>query len=165
MPPFEENLRRIETIPGIGKWTAELILAEIGTDMDRFPTAEHLASWAGMCPGNDESAGKRRSGKTRKGDPWLREAMVEAARAAARTKDTYLSAKYHRIAARRGSKRAAVAIGHSMLVIIYHILEERTEYVDLGPTYHEERNRQAVIRRHLRSLEKLGLQVTIESIS
>ncbi|MCL6601214.1 MAG: IS110 family transposase, partial [Alicyclobacillus macrosporangiidus] len=151
MRPFEEDLRRIETIPGIGERTAELILAEIGTDMSRFPSAQHLASWAGMCPGNNESAGKRRSGKTRKGDPWLREALVEAARPAARTKNTYLSAKYHRIAARRGSKRAAVAVGHYMLIIIYHMLVNQTEYVDLGPTYQEERNRERVIRRHLRS--------------
>lgn len=165
MRPFEEDLRRIETIPGIGERTAELILAEIGTDMSRFPSAQHLASWAGMCPGNNESAGKRRSGKTRKGDPWLREALVEAARSAARTKNTYLSAKYHRIAARRGSKRAAVAVGHYMLIIIYHMLVNQTEYVDLGPTYQEERNRERVIRRHLRSLEKLGLTVTIQIAS
>ncbi|WAH36320.1 IS110 family RNA-guided transposase [Alicyclobacillus dauci] len=165
MRPIDEDLRRIQTIPGIGKRTAELILAEIGTDMSRFPSAHHLASWAGMCPGNNESAGKRRSGKTRKGDPWLREALIEAARGAARTKNTYLSARYHRIAARRGSKRAAVAVGHYMLIIIYHMLVNQTEYEDLGPTYHEERNRERVIRRHLHSLEKLGLTVTVQPAS
>ncbi|GMA63490.1 IS110 family transposase (plasmid) [Alicyclobacillus fastidiosus] len=165
MRPFDEDLRRIQTIPGIGERTAELILAEIGTDMSRFPSAQHLASWAGMCPGNNESAGKRRSGKTRKGDPWLREALIEAARGAARTKNTYLSAKYHRIAARRGSKRAAVAVGHYMLIIIYHMLVNQTEYEDLGPTYHEERNRERVIRRHLHSLEKLGLTVIVQPTS
>ncbi|GMA64930.1 IS110 family transposase [Alicyclobacillus fastidiosus] len=165
MRPFDEDLRRIQTIPGIGERTAELILAEIGTDMSRFPSAQHLASWAGMCPGNNESAGKRRSGKTRKGDPWLREALIEAARGAARTKNTYLSAKYHRIAARRGSKRAAVAVGHYMLIIIYHMLVNQTEYEDLGPTYHEERNRERVIRRHLYSLEKLGLTVIVQPTS
>ncbi|GMA65693.1 hypothetical protein GCM10025859_61330 [Alicyclobacillus fastidiosus] len=133
--------------------------------MSRFPSAQHLASWAGMCPGNNESAGKRRSGKTRKGDPWLREALIEAARGAARTKNTYLSAKYHRIAARRGSKRAAVAVGHYMLIIIYHMLVNQTEYEDLGPTYHEERNRERVIRRHLHSLEKLGLTVIVQPTS
>ncbi|WAH44928.1 IS110 family transposase (plasmid) [Alicyclobacillus fastidiosus] len=164
MRPFDEDLRRIQTIPGIGERTAELILAEIGTDMSRFPSAQHLASWAGMCPGNNESAGKRRSGKTRKGDPWLREALIEAARGAARTKNTYLSAKYHRIAARRGSKRAAVAVGHYMLIIIYHMLVNQTEE-DLGPTYHEERNRERVIRRHLHSLEKLGLTVIVQPTS
>ncbi|MBX6353496.1 MAG: IS110 family transposase [Thermoflavifilum sp.] len=162
MRPFEEDLRRLDTIPGIGRQTAELILAEIGTDMSRFPTAKHLASWAGMCPGNDESAGKRRSGKTRKGDRWLREALVEAARSAARTRNTYLSAKYHRIAARRGSKKAAVAVGHYMLVVIYHMLVSGTDYKDPGPMHQDKRKRQATIRRHIQSLEKLGPKVTVE---
>src|SRR5262249_28203823 len=105
--PFEPALERLQTVPGVGRRTAEVLLAEIGADRRRFPSAGHLASWAGLCPGNDESAGKRRSGRTRKGSPWLRTALVEAAQAAARTKDTYLAAQYRRLAARRGAKRAA----------------------------------------------------------
>ncbi|MCL6577586.1 IS110 family transposase [Kyrpidia sp.] len=165
MSPFEEDLRRLETIPGVGKRTAELILAEIGTDLTRFPSAAHLALWAGLCPGNNESAGKRHSGKTRKGNPWLREALVEAARATSRTKNTYLAAKYHRIAARRGSKRAAVAIAHWILVIIYHLLTKKTVYQDLGPNYQERKNREAVIRRYKKKLENLGLKITIQEAS
>jgi transposase len=122
--PCEAKLERLATIPGVGRRTAELLVAEIGTDMSRFPTSGHLASWAGMCPGNDESAGKRRSGKTRKGNPWLRSTLIEAARAAGRTKGTYLAAQYHRLAARRGTKRAAVAVGHTILVIAYRLLSE-----------------------------------------
>lgn len=128
MRPFEEALARLETIAGVGRRTAEVVMAEIGSDMDRFPTAGHLASWAGMCPGNNESAGKRKSGKTRKGSPWLREALTEAARAAGRTKNTYLASQYHRIAARRGANRAALAVGHTILVIIYHMLKHGTIY-------------------------------------
>ena len=102
--PFESVVERLQTIPGVGRRTAEVLLAELGPDLSRFPSAGHLASWAGLCPGNDESAGKRRSGRTRKGSPWLRTALVEAAQAAARTKDTYLAAQYRRLAARSGAK-------------------------------------------------------------
>jgi transposase len=123
MRPFEEALERLETIPGVGRRRAEAILAEIGADMSRFPTYRQLASWAGMCPGNNQSGGKRRGGKTTKGDPWLRAALVEAAHAAGRTKNTYLSAQYRRLATRRGKKRAAVAVGHTILVIAYCLLE------------------------------------------
>ena len=117
MRPFEAELAALDTIPGVGPWSAEVIIAEIGTDMSRFPSAGHLASWAGMCPGNNESAGKRKSGKTRKGSKWLRVALTEAANAAGRGKGTYLSSQYHRLVARRGKKKAAIAVGHSILVI------------------------------------------------
>jgi transposase len=160
--PVQEVLARLDTIPGIGPYVAEALVAEIGTDMTRFPSAAHLASWAGMCPGNDESAGKRRSGKTRKGNPWLRALLVQAAHAAARHKDTYLAALYGRLAARRGKKKAAVAVGHTILVIVYHMLRRGTEYQELGPRWFDERDREAVERRLVRRLEALGNKVTLE---
>ncbi len=163
--PFEPPMERLQTIPGVGRRTTEVLLAEIGTDLSRFPTARHLASWAGLCPGNDESAGKRRSGRTRKGSPWLRTALVEAARAAARTKDTYLAAQYRRLAARRGAKRAAVAVAHSILVMVYALLTQQTEYHDLGNHYFDERDRQAVERRLVRRLEALGYNVSLQPTS
>jgi transposase len=150
------------TIPGISQRSAEGILAEIGIDMSRFPTAGHLASWSGMCPGNHESAGKRLSGKTRKGSPYLRQLLVEAANAAARTKNTYLSAHYHRIAARRGRKRALIAVGHTILVIIYHLLSQQKSYEELGSNYFDERDRQNMEKRLVRRLEKLGYQVELQ---
>jgi len=160
--PFAAELERLETIPGVGRRTAEVLLAEIGTDMGRFPTPAHLASWAGMCPGNDESAGKRRSGKTRKGSPWLRSTLIEAARAAGRSKRTYLSTHYHRLAARRGTKRAAVAVGHTILVIAYHVLSEGEVYHDLGDRYFDKRDQQAVERRLVARLEGLGYKVSLD---
>ncbi len=129
--------------------------------MERFPTAGHLASWAGMCPGNNESAGKRQSGKTRKGSPWLRALLVQAAHAAARKKGTYLAAQYRRLAARRGRNKAAVAVGHTILVIAYHLLRRGTAYDDLGPRYFDEHDRQAVERRLVRRLEGLGYAVAL----
>ena len=128
--------------------------------MSRFKTVRHLASWAGMCPGNNESAGKRLSSKTRKGSPWLRKLLVEAAHAAAHTKNTYLAAQYHRIAARRGAKIAMIAVGHSLLTIIYHMLTEPMPYADLGGNYFDEQDRQSIEKRLVRRLEKLGYQVS-----
>ena len=164
--PVEPEMERIQTIPGVGRRTAEILVAEIGTDLTRFPSAAHLASWAGLCPGNDESAGKRRSGRTRKGSPWLRTALVEAARAAARTKGTYLAAQYRRLAARRGAKRAAIAVAHSLLGIVYVLLTRQQQgYHDLGSHYFDERDRQAVERRLVRRLEALGYTVSLQPTS
>jgi transposase len=160
--PDEEAIARLDTIPGVGRSVAETLVAEIGTDLTRFPTAKHLASWAGLCPGNHESAGKRRSGKTRKGSPWLRACLVQAAHAAARTKGTYLAAQYRRLAARRGRARAAVAVAHSILIIVYHVLTEGTVYRDLGGNYFDERDRQAVERRLVHRLESLGYTVSLQ---
>ncbi len=163
--PFEPQLKRLETIPGIKRRLAEVILAEIGTDMGRFPSARHLASWAGMCPGNNESAGKRLSGRTRKGSPWLRTALVEAAHAAIHTKDCYLSAQYHRLVVRRGGKKATIAVGHTLLVIVYHVLADEKDYEELGGNYFDEWDRQAVQKRLVRRLEKLGYEVTLTPTS
>jgi transposase len=160
--PFEAERQRLQTIPGVGRRGAEVLLAEIGPDMTRFPSAHHLAAWAGMCPGNYASAGKRQKGTTRKSSPWLRAMLAEAAREASHTKATYLAAQYHRLAAKRGRKRAIVAVGHSILVIAYHLLARQQPYAELGPTSFEERDRQATERRLIRRLEQLGLKVTIE---
>jgi transposase len=160
--PLAEAISRLDTIPGVGRRTAEILVAEIGTDMSRFPTAAHLASWAGICPGSDESAGKRRSGRTRKANPWLRTALVEAAQATARTADTYLAAQYRRLAARRGRKKATIAVGHTLLVIAYHLLRDPDRvYRELGGTYFDDRDRQAVERRLVRRLERLGYSVAL----
>jgi transposase len=163
--PFEDAVARLDTIPGVGRRTAEVLVAELGLDLTRFPTARHLASWAGMCPGNHESAGKRTSGRTRKGNRALRAALVEAAQAAGRTKRTYLGAQFRRLAARRGKKKAAVAVGHTILVIVYHLLTEGTVYQDLGPQYFDARDRQRVERRLVHRLEALGYKVALEAVA
>lgn len=160
--PFEEAAGRLDEIPGVSKRTAELLLAEIGSDMSRFPSARHLASWAAMSPGNNESAGKRKSGGTGKGNPWLRGALVEAAQAAARKHDSYLSAQFHRIASRRGQKKAAVAVGHTILTIVYHMLRRGSHYSDLGQDYYQARDKQRTEHRLVRRLEKLGYVVRLE---
>ena len=163
--PFEPQLKRLETIPGMKRRLAEVILAEIGFDMQRFPSARHLASWAGMCPGNRESAGKRLSGRTRKGSPWLRTALVEAAHAATHCKKSYLAAQYHRLVLRRGGKKATIAVGHTLLVIVYHVLADEKDYQELGGNYFDEQVRQAVQKRLVHRLEKLGYEVTLAPTS
>jgi transposase len=163
-PAERAAVERLDTIPGVGRLTAEVLIAEIGADVTRFPSARHLASWAGMCPGNRESAGKRLSGKTRKGSKWLRTALVEAAHAVGRSKTTYLGAQYRRLIPRRGKKKAAVAVGHSILVIACYLLSRETTYTDLGPQYFDERERTAVEKRLVRRLEALGNKVTVEPI-
>jgi transposase len=163
--PQEQAIQRLTTIPGIARRTAEMLVAEIGTDMDQFPSAAHLASWAGLCPGNHESAGKRQSGRTRKGDPWLRSGLVEVAQAAGRSKQTYLGAQYQRFVRRLGKRKAAVAVAHTILVMAYYVLRRETTYEDLGPHYFDERDRQTRERRLIRGLEGLGYKVTLEALS
>lgn len=165
MLPFDRELELLDTIPGVGRRTAEQVLAEIGVDMNQFPSAAHLCSWTGVAPGNNESAGKRKSGKTRKGNQKLRSALVEAARAAGRTKDTYLSSQYHRIAGRRGANRAAVAVAHSILTIMYHMIKRGEPYRELGPLYYEQRRRVTVAKQSIRKLESLGYKVSVEEVA
>jgi transposase len=162
MPPFAEAVERLTTIPGVDQRAAESLIAEIGTDMGRFPTADHLASWAGMSPGNDQSAGKRRSGRTTKGDRWLRQTLTQVAWAASHTKATYLSAQYHHLAARRGKKRAIVALGHTLLTIAYHVLKHQTTYVELGADFLDRLDPDRLTRQLVKRLEKLGHRVTLE---
>jgi transposase len=161
--PFAEAVRIAVTVPGIQKRTAESIVAETGGDMDVFPSANHLASWTGMCPGNNESAGKRRTGTMAKGNVWLRRALTEAAWAAAHTKGTFLAARYRRLARRRGAKRALVAIAHSILIALYHMLKTGRTYHELGADYFERQNPKALTRSLVKRLEKLGHKVTLEA--
>ena len=162
MTPFEGEIQRIDTIPGIGRRTAEQIIAEIGTDMSRYASANHLASWAGMVPGQNESAGKRKSSRTRKGNRYLRSALVESAASCVRVKDSYLTAKYKRLAFRRGTKRARMAIAHQLLVIIYHLLTRKEDYKELGFQHFEKEKEEQKKKQAVKELEKLGFQVTIE---
>ena len=152
----------LDTIPGVGPRAAEILMAEIGTDMRRVPRATHLASWAGMCPGNHESGGKRFSGKTRKGSRWFRQILVEIAHVASKTKNTYLAAQYRRIAARRGKKRALIAVGHTILTIAYMILTRKQPYQDLGAAYFDQREQHRVERRLVQRLERLGYEVSLQ---
>ncbi len=162
MRPFDAQLRVLDSIPGIGRWSAEVIVAEIGTDMSRFPTAGHLASWAGMCPGHDESAGKRRSGKTRKGSPWVRVTLTEAAYAAGRSKGTFLSARYHRLIGRRGKKKTAIAVGRTILELCYELLTTGQVYDDRQARTPSEHVPMTEEERLVQRLEKLGHRVTLE---
>jgi transposase len=162
--PFAQAIDFLDTIPGVDRRSAEVLLAEIGPDMSQFGSPGRLASWAGLCPGNNESAGKRFSGKTRKGSKWLRMTLVESAQAAARTKDTYLAAQYARIKGRQGHRKAIVAVAHSILVIAYHLLDRRQPYNELGGDYFIERqNKDAYQRRLVKQLERMGYDVTIEA--
>jgi transposase len=160
---YQQAIALLDSIPGVNQRLAEIVIAEVGTDMQRFPTAQHLASWVGICPGNHQSAGKQIRGTTRKGDRWLRQALIEAAQGAMRTKDTYSSAQGRRLTHRRGKKRAVVAVAHSMLIIAYHVLQRQQPYQDLGSNYFDERERSAVARQSVRRLEQLGFKVTLET--
>lgn len=159
----QQAIDLLDSIPGVSRKAAESMLAEIGTTLERFPDATHLASWAGICPGNAESGGKRLSGKTRKGNVWLRQVLIEIAHVASKTKNTYLAAQYRRIAARRGKKRALVALAHTILIIVYQILTKRDPYREMGGAYFDERERQRVEQRLVHRLERLGYQVTLQA--
>ncbi len=154
--PLEEAVELLDAIPGVARRVAEVIVSEIGSDMSRFPTAAHLAAWAGVAPGNNESAGKRYSGTTRHGDRALTGALVQAAHAATHARNNYLSAQYHRLAGRRGKKRAIVAVAHSILVIAYHIVQSKQPYRDLGADYFDRRRPAAAATRLLKRLQQLG---------
>ena len=161
--PFEAARDLLVTIPGVQKRTAEIVIAEIGVDMDRFPTAQHLASWAGMCPGNNESAGKHRSGRTRRGDAWLQSALVEAGWSASRSKNTSMQARFWRIAKRRGVEKATYALGHHLLVVIWWMLKEHVTYNEMGYDYLARRvDPERRQRQLIHQLEQLGLKVTLE---
>lgn len=161
--PFAAAAACLRTIPGVDQRTAETLIAEIGVDMGRFPTAGHLASWAGLCPGNNESAGKRKRGTTRKGCKWLRIALIEAALAATRKKGCALGARYRRVMRHRGHKKAIVAVAHAILEIAYHLLARQTTYQELGAEYFDRRDKERATRRYVRLLEQLGHRVTVET--
>ena len=161
MSDYQKAVDLCTTIPGIEAVAAANLIAEIGVNMDQFPSAQHLASWAGLCPGNNESAGKRLSGKARNGSIWLRRNLCQAAWAASHTKNTYLSAQFRRWAARKGKKRAIVAVAHTILVIVFHMLKNQQPYSDLGADYFDRRNTDQLKRSLVRRLERLGVQVSI----
>jgi len=161
LAPIQECARLLTTMPEVSELTAHVLVAEIGVDMARFPTAGHLLSWATMCPRNDESAGKRRSTRTRKGAPWLKPALVTAAWAAVRVKGSYLQAQFFRLKARRGAKKAILAVAASMLTAAWHMLKDRVEYKDLGADHFARRDRSKAIQRLLRRLDDLGCKVQL----
>ncbi len=164
MRPFAAALRLLDQVPGIGRRVAEAIIAELGTDMSRWLTHAHLASWAKMCPGNNQSGGKSRTAHTGRGNRWLRQTLIEAARAAVRTKDSYLGAQYRRLKGRRkdADNRAIVAVAHSILVIVYHLLRDGTVYQDLGADFFQKRDREQVAKRAINTLKRLGYEVSLE---
>lgn len=162
MLPFADPLARVDEVDGLGRVNSQEILAEIGVDMSRFPTDAHIASWVGVCPGNNESAGKRRSGKTRKGNSHARATLVRAARAASRTKHTYLATLYHRIALRRGDKKAIVAVAHAILIALYHMLRDGTRYRDLGPDHFDKLHEAVTVKRSVERLTALGYEVILK---
>lgn len=164
MAPFQKEAEMLDEILGVSMRVAETIISEIGINMDAFPTEKHLASWVALCPGNNESAGKHKSGKTRKGNAYLKRVLTEAANACGNSKTSYLGARYQRLAKRRGRKKAIVAIAHSILVIAYHILKYKKPYYDLGPDYFDKLNKQHLVRYHQKRLQGLGFKVTIESL-
>jgi len=162
MRPQQEVIERLDSIPGMDHRSSEEVLAEIGTEMSQFPTAAHLSSWAGLCPGSNESGGKRKNGRTRRGNRWLCSTLVRAARATTRRSNNYLSALYHRIVRRRGDKRAIFAVAHSIAVIIHTMLSKGTVYQDLGALYFDERDQERTVRRAVQRIERLGYKVSLQ---
>jgi transposase len=163
--PFSRERDLLETIPGVGRRAAEVLIAELGVDMRVFPTDAHLASWAGQCPGNHQSAGKRRSGRPRHGSKWLRSTLTESAKAAARSRGTYLSAQYTRLRGRRGPRKATGALRHSILIAAYHVLDQHIPYRELGADYFDRRSTQQRTKRLVRQLEQLGHTVNLEPLT
>lgn len=163
--PLAAALQTVAALPGFDQRSAQNVVAEIGADRPRFPTDDHLASWAGICPGSHESAGKRKSGKTTKGSRWLRAALVQAAWAASHTKASYFGAQYRRLVGRRGKKRALVAVAHSLLVVTYHVLRTGRPYQDLGADYFEKLDATRIVTSHVRRLERLGYAVTLAPLA
>lgn len=158
MKDYEDAIKKLEEIPGIGKRSAEVILAEIGMDMSRFPTAGHLAAWSGLAPGNNESAGKRKSGRTRKGNPTLKTTLIQSAKTAKAKKGSFFKAQFDRISVKRGKNRAVVAVAHSMIIAIYHMLKYDVRFVDLGEDYYNQFNKEKKINHYLKKLQNLGWQ-------
>lgn len=163
--PFEHVVGHLDTISGVGTDVAQALLAEIGTDMSRFGNARRLSAWAGLAPGNNESGGKRRSGKTRKGNRIVKSLLVQAAWAATRTKGTYLSALYHRLAGRRGKRKAIVAVAHAILVSVFHMLVRNEPYREMGGNYFDQQNPETTAKRLVKRIEKLGYQVMLQAKS
>jgi transposase len=161
LAPFAEAVDLLQTIPGVSEQAAATIVAEIGVDMGRFPSAKHLASWAGLCPGNRQSGGKRLSGKPTEGNTWLKGVLGEVAWVIARSKGTYLHAPYHRLARRRGKYKAVLAVAHSVLVIAYHLLKTGRPYSDLGADYFDQLDAARLERHHVKRLQQLGYEVTL----
>lgn len=162
--PFEEQIRRLITIPGVERTTAWTIVAELGVDMTAFPDARHLASWAGLCPGNRESAGKRKSGRTRKANRYVKRAICQAAWAASHTKNTFLSAFYRRMAVRKGSPKAVIALAHHLITVIYQMMSRGENYVEMGGDYYDRRNKPKVVSRLLKRLSSLGYYAELRPI-
>jgi transposase len=163
--PFFQEIQLLDTIPGVDLKIAEAIVAEIGVDMSRFPSSGHLASWAGLCPGNNESAGKRKSGKTRKGDRWLKRFLIEAAFAISHMKDNYLTALYHRLARRRGIKKAIIAVSHAIIVMAYHIISQKQPYYEFGADYFDRLNETYIKHSFIKRLESLGYEVALKPLT
>ncbi len=163
LEPFRAKVARLVTMPGISDIAAQVIVSEIGVDMSRFPTAGHLISWAGLCPRNDESAGKRRSTRLRQGAPWLKTTLTQAAWSAARTKSSYLQAQFLRIKSRRGPKKAIMAVAASMLTAAYYMLRDDVDYRDLGTDYFDRLDRTHAAERLVRRLQNLGFQVEVKA--
>ncbi len=162
MRPFAPAVEIWMGIPGIDRIAAWSLVVEIGVDMNQFPSADHLSSWAGVCPGSNESAGKRKSGKTRRGSVWLRRVLCESAWAASHCKKSYFQAQFHRLAGKRGQKRALIAVAHSLLTVAYVLLNRGCAYKDLGRDYFERTNHTRVTRYHVKKLQRLGFTVTLQ---
>lgn len=159
---MNQDAELLATIPGVGKEGASYILAELGNNMNQFPDEQHLTSWAGMSPGNNESAGKKKSTRITHGDKYLKVLLVQCAWAATRTKGTYLRSKYDSLVGRRGKKRALIAVGHKILIAAYYILKDKVEYKEMGAEYLQELKKDKQIRKHLQLLKELGVDVEIK---